>query len=376
MQRIVQVWLVLTLTHSGTVLGLLATAQFAPTMLLAAYAGAVVDRVDKRRQIRITQTIQGLLALTLGVVTLAGLVEVWIVFVVAFALGTANAFESPTRHTLLNEVAGPEDLGNAVTLNSLMVNLSRVVGPAIGGALLALVGPGPCFMINAATSLASLLAVTLMDPAAMHPARGVARARGQVRQGLRYVMETPGLRTPLLVMAAIGALGYEFPVVLPLLASETFHAGAGTYGTMIGVIGVGAVGGGLVVARREQVDPAALMAATIVFGAVMLLTAAAPTLAIAYAALLAVGAAMLASVALAQTLLQLSAAPDMRGRVMSFWTLAWAGTTPIGGPIVGWISQVAGPRWGLALGGVTAIVAGFAGTAAMQRARTPAPTGA
>lgn len=354
-------------------LGLLAAAQFAPILLGAPYAGVIIDRVDERQLVTITQAIQGLLALALGVLSLAGGVEPWMVFLAAGGLGTANAFEAPARHTFISELAGPRDLGNAVALHSLMLNSSRAVGPAMAGALMATIGIGMCFVVNAATSAAAIAGLRLIDPSRLHRGRRLSRARGQIRQGLRYVSRTPELRTPLLVMAAVGALSYEFPVVLPLVANQTFHAGAGTYGLMIAAMGSGAIVGGLGVAGREAVGPYAPTAMAIAFGVLMLFAAAAPTLALEFAALFALGAGMLAFVALTQTTLQLTAASEMRGRVMSLWTLAWAGTTPIGGPIVGWLSQEAGARWGLALGGVTAIVAGVAGAVAMRGARNGFP---
>ena len=370
MQRVAQAWLVLQLTHSGTALGLATATQFVPMLAGGPYGGLIADRVDKRRLLLVTQVAQGLLALALGVLTVTGAVRLWMVFVLAAGLGVTNVFDTPGRQSFLLEMVGRADLRNAVTLNSVLVNAARAVGPAAAGILIATVGTGVCFLVNAASFAAVLASLMLMDQSRFHRGDPVARGRGQVREGLRYVARTPALLTPLLMLAAIGTLAYEFQVVLPIVARNTFHAGAGTYGAMTAAMGAGAVAGGLVVARRSGAKPAALVTAAAAFGTVILAAALAPSLPLELAALVAVGAGSVAFLSLANTTLQLSAAPEMRGRVMALWAMAFMGTTPIGGPIAGWVAQHAGGRAGLALGGLTALAAALAGSYSLLRQRS------
>jgi MFS family permease len=367
MQRIAQSWLVLELTHSGTALGLATATQFVPMLALGAYGGLVADRVAKRRLLVATQAAQAALALALGILTITGAVRLWMVFALAAALGITNVFDTPGRQSFVLEMVGPRELRNAVTLNSVLVNAARAIGPAAAGVLIATAGTGVCFLVNAASFVGVIASLVAMDASRFHPAAPVARARGQVRAGLRYVARTPALRTPLLVMAAIGTLAYEFQIVLPLVARHTFHGGAGAYGAMTAAMGAGAVAGGLVVARRSEAPPTALVRSAIGFGVVILAAAAAPSMGFELAALVAVGAGSVAFLALANTTLQLASAPQMRGRVMALWAIAFMGTTPIGGPIVGWLGQHAGPRPALAIGGLTAILAGAAGAASLRR---------
>ncbi len=373
MQRVAQSWLVLTISHSGTALGLVTAAQFVPMLAGGPYGGLVADRVDKRRMLIATQTAQALLALTLGLLTVSGAVHLWMVFVIAFALGTTNVFDTPGRQSFVMEMVGPDQLRNAVTLNSVLVNAARAIGPAVAGVLIATVGTGLCFLLNAGSFVAVLASLLLLDSSRFHRSRPVARARGQVREGLRYVARTPGLLTPLLMMAAIGTLAYEFQVVLPVLARHTFHGGAGAYGTMTAAMGIGAVVGGLAVARRSGARPRALPVAAIAFGVVILIAAAAPSLGVEYVALLGVGAGSVGFLALANSTLQLGASADMRGRVMALWAMAFMGTTPIGGPIDGFVAQHAGARAALALGGATAVIAGLAGARSLLRRHRAQP---
>ena len=369
MQRVAQSWLVLELTHSGTALGLATATQFVPMLAFGAYGGLVADRIAKRRLLVATQAAQAALALALGVLTITGAVRLWMVFALAAALGIANVFDTPGRQSFVVEMVGPSELRNAVTLNSVLVNAARAVGPAAAGVLIATAGTGICFLVNAASFAAVIASLVAMDSARFHPAPPVERARGQVREGLRYVARTPALRTPLLMMAAIGTLAYEFQIALPLVARHVFSAGAGAYGAMTAAMGIGAVGGGLVVARRSEASPAALVRAAVGFGIVILAAAVAPSMSLELAALVAVGAGSVAFLALANTTLQLASAPQMRGRVMALWAIAFLGTTPIGGPIVGVLGQYAGPRVALAVGGLTAILAGAAGAASLRPVR-------
>jgi MFS family permease len=357
MQGVAQAWLVLKLTNSGTALGLVTALQFLPVLLLGPMGGVVADRFDKRRVLYCSQFTAGILALILGVVVSTGVVRLWMVYVLASGLGLVNTVDNPTRQTFVLEMVGPENLTNAVSLNSVVINLARVLGPAIAGVLIATVGLGPCFLINAASYLAVLAGLALMRSRDLHPAPIQPRTRGQLREGFRYVRSSPELLAPLLMLAVIGTFAYEFQVSLPLIAKFSFHGGAGTYGAMSSFMGGGAVVGGLWAAARRRPTATGLAWAASIFGGVILIAAAAPTLATELAALVLIGAASINVLAMGNTTLQLATTPEMRGRVMGLWAVAFLGSTPVGGPIVGWVGQHLGPRYGLALGGVAAILA-------------------
>jgi MFS family permease len=367
MQMTAQAWLVLTLTHSSTALGVVVALQTLPVLLLAPYGGVIADRVDKRRMMIALQSAMGLQALVLGVLTVAGVVRVWEIGVLAVILGLNNAFENPSRQSFVLEMVGPEHLRNAVSLNSVLVNVARSIGPAIAGILIATVGVGVCFIVNAASFVAVVGSLATMDLSALRPSAPTPRARGQLREGLRYVRNTPELAVPLLMMAAVGCLTYEFQVTLPVMASRGLHVGAAGFGFMTAAMGVGAVLGGLVVAARGKTGLRPLVLAAWVFGVVVSLATLAPSLALELVALSLVGAASIAFMSTGNSTLQLNAAPSMRGRVMSLWFVAFQGSTPIGGPIVGWAMAALGARAGLGIGAVTCIVVAFAGVLALRR---------
>ena len=366
MQTIAQGWLVYTLSGSGTALGLVVALQMVPVLFLAPYAGVIADRVDKRRMIIAVQAVMGVLALALGLLTVTGVVQLWEVFVLAALLGVATAFDNPTRQAFVMELVGPDHVRNAVTLNSVLVNAARAVGPAMAGILIATVGVSICFLVNAGSYLAVIASLLLLDRSALRPSLPAPRARGQLREGLRYVASTPALAVPLAMMAVIGALAYEFQVVLPIIARETFGGGAEDYGFMTAAMGIGAVVGGLVVAGSGRTGTRAVIIAGYGFGIAILLAAAAPSLPLELAALTVVGAASVTFLAVGNSTLQLAARPDMRGRVMSLWAVAFLGTTPLGGPIAGYVSETAGGRAGLLMGGVACILAAAAGSAILS----------
>lgn len=373
MQRVAQAWLVLELGGSGTDVGVVTALQFLPLLVFGAWGGVVVDRIDKRRLLVVTQSASALLALTLGIITALGVVRLWTVMVLAAGLGFAHMLDVPARQSFVMEMVGRRQISNAVTLNSVTVNAARMLGPALAGVLIVTVGIAVCFLLNAASYLVVIVAFAGMREAELHRCATVARGPGQLREGLAYVWHEPTLRGPLLLMAIVGALAYEFQVVLPLLARYVFDGDAGTYGAMTACMGLGAVVAGLVVAGRPTGGPRSLMVAAYAFGGLMLVTAAAPTLALALVGLVGVGAASIAFLALANTTLQLAAAPEMRGRVMALWSIAFLGTTPLGGPLLGWVSERMGPRVGLALGGVATIAAAVG--LARQRLADPSPEG-
>jgi MFS family permease len=309
-------------------------------------------------------------ALILGVLTVTHVVHVWEVGVLATLLGVNNAFESPARQSFMLELVGPAHLRNAVTLNSVLVNVARGIGPAIAGIMIATVGDGVCFLLNSASFVAVVASLRTLDLTALNPTRPAPRAPGQLREGLRYVRETPSLVIPLLMMAVVGCLTYEFQVSLPVMASRGLHAGPTGFGFMTAAMGLGAVAGGLLAAARGRTGTGPLVAAVAIFGVAMGLATVAPNLGFELVALALAGAASIWFMSTGNSTLQLTAAPEMRGRVMSLWFVAFQGSTPVGGPTVGWVMEAFGPRAGLGLGAVTCLVAAVAGLIAF--AQTPA----
>jgi MFS family permease len=370
MQMTAQAWLVLTLTHSSTALGVVIGLQTLPVLLLGPYGGVIADRVDKRRLMIILQSAMGVQALILGVLTVTGEVQYWQIGVLAVLLGLNNAFENPARQSFMLEMVGPEHLRNAVSLNSVMANTARVVGPAIAGILIATVGIGVCFLVNAVSFAAVIGSLFAMDRAALYPTTPTPRGRGQLREGFRYVRRTPDLAIPLMMMALAGCLTYEFQVTLPVMASRGLHVGSAGFGLMTSAMGLGAVLGGLGVAARGKIGLHPLVIAATGFGCALALATLAPSLPLELAALALVGWGSISFMSMANSTLQLTAAPEMRGRVMSLWFVAFQGSTPIGGPVVGWLMAVAGARAGLGIATVTAFVVALGGFAALYRRRS------
>jgi MFS family permease len=359
MQTVAQSFLVLDLTHSGTQLGLTTAARFLPIFLFGPAGGVFADRMDKRRVLFVTQSLAGLFAAAFAVLTATHDMRLWTIYLLAVGLGFVNVFDNPARQAFISEMVPPDDLPNAVTLNSVSMNMARVFGAALGGVLAAALGLALCFAFNAVSYLAVVASLAAMSKSELFPARRVARERGQIRQGLRYVRHTPELLVPLIMIAVIGTLAWEFQVSLPLMASKVFGGGAAAYGVMASVMGVGAVAGGLVAAAKSRPRARALCLASIGWGVAILLAAEAPTMPLELAALVFVGYGSITFNSMAKTALQLAATPTMRGRVMALWALAWLGSTPIGGSIVGWIGQDAGARWSLVVGGVPTVACGL-----------------
>jgi len=368
MQRLAQAWLILRLTNNnGFWLGVESGLQFLPMLLFGAWGGVIADRFDKRRLLYGTQTAAGLLALGLGLIVWADAATLGIVFVFSLLLGCTNAIDNPARQTFVLEMVGREELPNAVGLNSVVMNTSRVVGPAVGGILIEAIGLAPCFFINAASYVAVIIALAMMNKRALMPAPLVPKAKGQLREGFRYVWSEPKVRTPLLMMAVIGTLAFNFQVVIPLMSTKVFGLGAGGFGALTAVMGFGAVLGGLAAASRRGISYRRLLMLTFAMGVAILCAAVAPTLATEVVALFVMGLTTFAFIATANTTLQLTSRPDMRGRVMALYAIAFLGSTPIGSPIIGWISAVWGPRIGFAVGGVAAILAGIAAAWSLAR---------
>jgi MFS family permease len=357
MQTVAQAWLVLHLTGSGVALGIVVGLQFLPMLLFGPVGGLVADRMNKRSLLYATQTAGGLLALALGLLVITDAVQLWQVYLLAALLGVVNVFDNPARQTFVMEMVGRDDLPNAVSLNTVVMNASRVVGPAIGGLVITLVGLGACFFINAASYIAVVAGLSMMRSAELHPTTPVARAKGQIREGLDYVWRTPGLRNTLLAIALIGIFAYNFTVTLALLAKVTFHGGAGTYSLLTSCMGIGAVVGGLIAAHRARPTPRLLQVLALVFGGLLAAVALAPTLVTASVLIVFMGAASIGFIATANATLQLTSDPAMRGRVMALYAMAFLGTTPIGAPLVGAIAQWTSPRVALLSGAVATVVA-------------------
>ena len=367
MQLIAQAWLVLKLTDSGTALGMVTALQYVPVLFLGPYGGLIADRFSKRAILCLTQSIAGVLAVILGVLVATQSVTLWSVYMLAFGLGLVNSVDNPTRQSFVVEIVGEAELKNAVTLYSSLVNLARIIGPAIAAAIIAAFGLAPCFLLNGISYGAVVIMLYRMNPGELKIAPRLARSQGQLRQGFRYVLSTPVLRNALLMMAIIGTLTFEFQVSLPLIARFTFNGDASSYALLSSAMGIGAVAGGLFIARQKTVSSGRLVGAAFLFGLMVLAAAFMPSMALAVVALVLVGVASIGFVTLGNSLLQLKSDPQMRGRVMSFWSMAFLGSSTIGGPIVGWFGEFVGPRWGLAAGGLAALLAAVLGWLAIGR---------
>ncbi|HEV8207713.1 MAG TPA: MFS transporter [Acidimicrobiia bacterium] len=369
MQSIAQAWLVLQITGSGVALGVTVALQFTPVLLVGAWGGLVADRVDKRRLLVGTQAAAGVLALLLGAVTALGVVQLWMIFVLALGLGAVNAVDNPARRAFVVEMVGTEHVSNAVSLSSAMFMAARVIGPAIAGLVIAGLGVSWCFFANGVSYSAAVLAFMAMREKEFFAVEPVPKRKGQLREGLRYAWSTPALRLVLVLTAVIGTLAFNFQVVLPLLAKETFSGGAETLGVLYAFMSIGSVIGALVSAHEAQATRRFVLGAALAFGAALVVAAFAPTLGIELLVLVPVGAAGIAFTAMSNGVLQTECAPEMRGRVAALFTVAFLGSTPIGGPIIGWVSQQLGPRAGLWVGGVATLAVTVAAIAGIRRHR-------
>ncbi len=373
MQTIAQAYLILFPLHgTGVDVALATSLQFLPMLLLGPFGGLVADRHDKRRVLYATQGSAGVLALVLGLLTATGSVQLWQVYVLATGLGFVNLFDNPARQTFVFELVGPEMLPNAVSLNSVLINGARVIGPAIGGVLIVTVGVATCFMVNAGSYVAVIIALAMMDASRLNRRPGVARAKGQIREGLRYAWANKELRVTLLAMAVIGVFAFNFTVTLPLLAKFTFHGGAGLASVFMAAMGAGAVVGGLYTAFRSRPSTRLLACIGVLFGASIVAVALSPSALIATAMLVVMGAGAISFVATNNATLQLRADPALRGRVMSLNAIAFLGSTPIGAPLLGAVSDVASPRVALVMGGVATLLATVP-LFALSRRRQPRP---
>lgn len=367
MQKVAQAWLVLELTGSGTLLGLTAAMQHLPTLLVGPWGGLVADRVDRRRVLLWTQSMAGTLALILGTLVATGVVTLWMVMALALALGVTEAVDRPARQTFVLDMVGPARLTNALALNSVLMNSGKVIGPAAAGILIGLVGLATSFLVNAASYLTVVAALLAMRSGDLEPVEPVARGRSQLREGFRYVLTTPGLLGPLVLMAVTGMLAFEWIVSLPLLATEAFGGDAQVFGLMFSAMGIGAVFGGLLLAGTLRATDSSLVVTAVTFGALMTMTSVAPSLEVTLVMLVLVGAASIALRTIATTVIQLRCEPRMRGRVTAILVVAIGGTTPVGAPLVGWIADQFGSRVAFGQGGIATVVAALLVGAYMRR---------
>lgn len=367
MQTVAQSWYVYVLTHSGLQVGLIVAVQALPILFFGPVGGIVGDRYGRYRMLFWTQSLAGVQAFVLATLALTGTLNLWALYPVAISLGLIKAIDNPTRQTFIVEMVGRDDLRNAVTLNTISNNIARVVGPAIAGTLIAAVGSGWCFFLNGVSFALVISGLAAIRKDELRPSPRMARMRGQISEGIRYVAHAPRVRNALMMMAVIGCLTYEFQTSLPLMAGDAFHGDSSTYGFLTAFMGAGAVVGGLAVAGRKRGGARALTMSALIFGIVVLLATLAPTLLTEEMALIFVGAASVTFTSLTNSTLQLESEPEMRGRVMSLWSVAFQGTTPIGGPLVGFIGGSLGPRYGLGIGAVAAIGAGLFGLIGLRR---------
>ena len=367
MQMIAEMWLVLSLTGSGVAVGVTTALQFLPMLIFGAWGGLVADRVPKRRLLILTQGLHMIAPLTMLALSLEGSLVPWMVFSLVFVRGCVNAVDYPTRQAFVMEIVGSDRVVNAVSLNSVLVHSARVVGPAFAGVLIATVGVEPCFALNAASFAFMIWVLAGMDTEKLRPAETVAREPGAVRAGLRYVRRDPELWIPLSLMAIVGTLGYNFQAVLPLLARFTFHGGPSTYAVLVAAMGLGAIVGALINGARGSVTPMLLVGASLVFGVVALFAAGAPTIGLEIAALAPLGAATVTLAASINSSLQLASEPSMRGRVMALYSIVFLGSTPIGGPLSGWLSEAIDPRAALVMAGIAGIAGAVIARIAFDR---------
>ncbi|WP_406211136.1 MFS transporter [Kitasatospora sp. NBC_01560] len=362
MQRIAQDWLVLSLTGSPLAVGITTAMQFLPMLLLGLFGGVLADRMPRRRLLIFTQGAMGLLAVGLAVLTIGGVVTPYYVYAFALLLGLVTVVDNPARQVFVSEMVGPKDLANAVSLNAANFQTARLVGPAVAGLLIAAVGSGWAFAVNALSFAAVIGGLLAMRTSELRPTTPVAREKGQLREGLRYVKERPELLWPLVLAGFIGTFGFNFPTLLAGFARDTFHVGAGQYGLLNTAMAVGSLAGALLAARRGAPRLRRLVGAALGFGLLEVVAAFAPGYWTFAALLTLIGVFGLSFNTSVNSTLQLATDPAMRGRVMGLLVLVFTGGTPIGAPIVGWVTASYGPRLGLlACGLVSALAAGVVG---------------
>ena len=358
MQRVAQDWLVLKLTHgSGTAVGIATGLQFAPMLLFSLWGGMLADRYPKRRVLMVTQASMGALALILGVLAVTGAVRPWHIYLLAFGLGLATVVDNPTRQSFAIEMVGREDLQNAIGLNSAAFNLARIVGPAVAGGVIALIGTSAAFFLNSLSYLTVILSLKLMRESELRPADRIARAKGQLREGLAYVRSRADLMLTMTLVFFIATFGMNFQVTTALMSRLVFHTGAGRFGLASAVFALGALIGALAAARRARTSMRLLLMTALAFGLLEAATGLMPYYWSFLVLLVPTGLAVISFTTLANSSVQLSVPADMRGRVMGIYMLVFLGGAPIGAPLTGWIAEQMGTRFSMIVGAAISVVA-------------------
>jgi MFS family permease len=377
MQRIAQDWLVLTLTNKSPVaLGIAAALQFLPALLFTLWAGLLADRLDKRKLLIIVQTGMAGSALVLGVLDVTGLVQLWQVYLLCFVLGAFAAADMPTRQSFVGEMVGGEHLTNAVALNSSIFNLARVIGPALAGLMIVWVGTGWVFLVNAISTVAVIAQLIRMNTAELHRNPVMPRARGQLREALRYVRGRPNVLSVLVVIFFVSTFAFTFFATLAIMAANVFHREADAYGLLSTLLAVGTLTGALLAARRStrgRPSPRLLMGAAFGFGVLEVVAGLMPSYLTFGLALIPVGIFMMTFMTTANSTIQLSVSPEMRGRVMGLYMLVFIGGNPIGAPMVGWLAAQFGGRSPIVIGGVIAAVSALVCLRLLARNRSQEP---
>ncbi|MFM8944864.1 MAG: MFS transporter [Actinomycetota bacterium] len=370
-QQVASAWLVLRLSGSGVALGIDTGLTFLPLLLFGLRGGALADRADRRKILMVTNALLGVLAIALWAIVDTGVVQLWMVFGLSFLSGTVTAFDNPTRQSFYAEMVEEEHLTNAVSLNSAVMTGSRIIGPAVAAALIAGLGMGWCFLLNGVSYLAAIGALAAMRPQELR--RSPARERGSVRETLAYVRGDEALWLPIVLMGVLYTLSFNFSVTMPLLAERTFGGTVSTYGTLLSFYGLGSFLGALAMARVRNPNPRRLAWAAVAFGVTQGLVATAPTLAAAHVLVVVFGIVSMGFMITGNTGLQLSARPEMRGRVMAIYAIIFLGGTPIGAPLTGALAEHLGPREAMAFGAIVAVLTGIAGLRALAGRRLAAP---
>lgn len=358
MQRIAQDWVVLTelSDDSGAAVGIVTALQFLPFLILSPYAGVITDRVNARTMLVATQIASGALGFGLGALVLSGNAQLWHVYLFAFGLGVANAFDTPVRQVFVTVLVPPSQLPNAVSLNAASFNAARLLGPAVAGVLIAGIGSGWVFIINGATFVATIVALGLMRESELHLPERVERKKGQVREAVRYVSRRTDILIIMTTMAVVSALALNFQLTSALMARVEFGKDAGEYGILGSVLAIGSLSGALWTARRKRPRMRVIVAATLGFGLALAVLAGMGSYTTFALACIPVGFASLTLLSTANAWIQTTTAPAMRGRVMALYMMVLMGATPVGAPLVGWIGEHWGARWSIGVGALGAIV--------------------
>lgn len=370
MQNVAIGWLVLQLSHSGIVLGAVTAARFVPLVLFGPWGGLLADRLDKLRMLTVTQACMAALSFALATLSGLGLVTLPVLLVIVTGLGVVGVFDGPARQSLIASLVDRDRLANAIALNSIAMNASRIVGPGVGGVLIATLGVTPCFFANALSFGGVIVSLLAMRESELLPAEREVRSKKQIRAGLHYIRHSPTLLGALLMVTVAGTFAWELPVTLPLLASSTFHGNAAVYGWIMSFLGVGSIAGGLFAARRRRLSLRSLAVSAVLWGLLIAGAAAAPTLPVEYVLITLVGSGAITFNSSAKTLLQMQSVPQMRGRVMALWSIAWQGSTVVGAPVVGTVAGLLGARYGLVAGGAATFLTG---ACYLVAGRTPQP---